>query len=173
MYLPIEATLQSGQKPETQVYCLKGASSRRRHWGHVWDQHCEKGRLGLCPGVNNVKTEEYRLCYYCVFMSVIWMKNSKYGSVYQIVIFKIYKFWLVQDKSGEFVSVLQCNNAPSSRTPRGHQFPAAFMMQVNSLPKLQWHININSTRGYQYQINEAILISTQQGHINAKWTRPH
>ena len=26
--------------------------------------------------------------------------------------------------------MLQCNNAPSSRTPRGHQFPAAFMMQV-------------------------------------------
>ena len=37
----------------------------------------------------------------------------------------------LQDKSGEFVSVLQCNNAPSSRTPRGHQFPAAFMMQVS------------------------------------------
>ena len=31
------------------------------------------------------------------------------------------------DKSGEFVSVLQCNNAPSSRTPRGHQMPGAFI----------------------------------------------
>ena len=38
--------------------------------------------------------------------------------------------FLFQDKSGEFVSVLQCHSAPSSRTPRGHQYPAAFMMQV-------------------------------------------
>jgi len=39
----------------------------------------------------------------------------------------------VKDKSGEFCSVLQCNNAPSSRTPRGHQFPAAFMMKCAGL----------------------------------------
>ena len=39
----------------------------------------------------------------------------------------------LQDKSGEFCSVLQCNNAPSSRTPRGHQFPAAFMMKCAGL----------------------------------------
>jgi len=37
------------------------------------------------------------------------------------------------DKSGEFVSILQCNNAPSSRTPRGHQMPGAFMQQVSRL----------------------------------------
>ena len=61
---------------------LKGASSRRRNWGHVRDQHCEKGRLGLCPGVNDIKAKEYKLCFYCVFMSVIWMKNPKYGLVY-------------------------------------------------------------------------------------------
>jgi len=44
---------------------------------------------------------------------------------------------LIKDKSGEFVSVLQCNNAPSSRTPRGHQFPAAFMACVAGLDKHQ------------------------------------
>ena len=88
--LPInKATLQSGQKPETPVYCLKGASSRRGNRGHVWDQHCEKGRLGLCPGVKDIRAKEYKLCFYCVFMNVIWMKNSKYGMVYKIVIFKI------------------------------------------------------------------------------------
>ena len=37
---------------------------------------------------------------------------------------------LVWDKSKEFVDVLQCNNAASSRTPRGHQLPAAFMHLV-------------------------------------------
>jgi leucyl aminopeptidase len=41
------------------------------------------------------------------------------------------------DKSGEFVSILQCNNAPSSRTPRGHQMPGAFMQQVSGLDKHQ------------------------------------
>ena len=71
IYSPIEATLQSGQKPETRVYSLKGASSRRRNWGHVRDQHREKGRLGLCPGVNDIIAREYKLWYYCVFMSVI------------------------------------------------------------------------------------------------------
>jgi len=41
------------------------------------------------------------------------------------------------DKSGEFVSILQCNNAASSRTPRGHQMPAAFMQQVSGLDNHQ------------------------------------
>eukprot|EP00088_Acartia_fossae_P027413 TRINITY_DN2816_c0_g2_i1.p1 TRINITY_DN2816_c0_g2~~TRINITY_DN2816_c0_g2_i1.p1 ORF type:complete len:510 (-),score=168.22 TRINITY_DN2816_c0_g2_i1:7-1536(-) len=41
------------------------------------------------------------------------------------------------DKSGEFVSILQCNNAPSSRTPRGHQMPGAFLQQVSGLDKHQ------------------------------------
>jgi len=35
----------------------------------------------------------------------------------------------------EYEDVLQCNNSPSSRTPRGHQFPAAFMMRASGLDK--------------------------------------
>ncbi|XP_019644231.1 PREDICTED: putative aminopeptidase W07G4.4 [Branchiostoma belcheri] len=35
----------------------------------------------------------------------------------------------------EYEDVLQCNNQPSSATPRGHQFPAAFMMQSAGLDK--------------------------------------
>lgn len=31
--------------------------------------------------------------------------------------------------------LLQCNNAASSRTPRGHQFPAAFMVEASGLEK--------------------------------------
>uniref|UniRef100_A0A1I8Q2Y3 Cytosol aminopeptidase domain-containing protein n=1 Tax=Stomoxys calcitrans TaxID=35570 RepID=A0A1I8Q2Y3_STOCA len=31
--------------------------------------------------------------------------------------------------------ILQCNNVPSSRTPRGHQVPAAFLMQTTGLDK--------------------------------------
>merc|ERR1712045_292185 len=33
--------------------------------------------------------------------------------------------------------VLQCNNAPSTRTPRGHQFPAAFMLKVSGMTSHQ------------------------------------
>lgn len=34
---------------------------------------------------------------------------------------------------GELADVLQCNNAASSATPRGHQFPAAFLARVSGL----------------------------------------
>uniref|UniRef100_H2Y409 Cytosol aminopeptidase domain-containing protein n=1 Tax=Ciona savignyi TaxID=51511 RepID=H2Y409_CIOSA len=33
----------------------------------------------------------------------------------------------------EYEDVLQCNNAPSSRTPRGHQSPSAFMIMASAL----------------------------------------
>ncbi|VDN99861.1 unnamed protein product [Rodentolepis nana] len=33
----------------------------------------------------------------------------------------------------EYEDILQCNNLPSSETPRGHQFPAAFMMAASGL----------------------------------------
>lgn len=43
----------------------------------------------------------------------------------------------IEDKSGEFVSVLQCNNEPSVRTARGHQIPGAFLQRVSGLDKHQ------------------------------------
>jgi len=44
-----------------------------------------------------------------------------------------------KDKSGEFVDILQANSAPSTRTPRGHQVPGAFLQQVSGLDKHQLH----------------------------------
>ncbi|KAF8794557.1 putative aminopeptidase W07G4.4 like protein [Argiope bruennichi] len=35
----------------------------------------------------------------------------------------------------EYEDLLQCNNAPSSRTPRGHQTPAAFLIMSSGLDK--------------------------------------
>jgi len=61
--------------------------------------------------------------------------GEKIGDMFEINTVRREDWDFVKDKSGEFVSVLQCNNAPSSRTPRGHQFPAAFMMQVSGLDK--------------------------------------
>jgi len=57
------------------------------------------------------------------------------GDMFEISTVRREDWDFVKDKSGEFVSVLQCNNAPSSRTPRGHQMPGAFMMQVSGLDK--------------------------------------
>lgn len=42
--------------------------------------------------------------------------------------------------------LLQCNNLPSSRTPRGHQTPAAFLIMVSGLDQ---H-DINGTRPMKY-----------------------
>ena len=59
--------------------------------------------------------------------------GDKIGDMFEITTVRREDWDFIKDKSGEFVSVLQCNNAPSSRTPRGHQFPAAFMMRVAGL----------------------------------------
>merc|ERR1719474_500926 len=47
--------------------------------------------------------------------------GEEIGDMFEISTVRREDWDFVQDKSGEFVSVLQCNNAPSSRTPRGHQ----------------------------------------------------
>ena len=36
----------------------------------------------------------------------------------------------------EYEDVLQANNLPSSRTPRGHQAPAAFIIMASGLDKV-------------------------------------
>merc|ERR1712080_681645 len=59
------------------------------------------------------------------------------GDMFEISTVRREDWDFVQDKSGEFVSILQCNNAPSSRTPRGHQMPGAFLQQVSGLDKHQ------------------------------------
>ncbi|KFM82894.1 putative aminopeptidase, partial [Stegodyphus mimosarum] len=46
----------------------------------------------------------------------------------------------------EYEDVLQCNNSPSSRTPRGHQGPAAFLIMTSGLDK---H-DINSEKPLKY-----------------------
>merc|ERR1719512_71567 len=61
--------------------------------------------------------------------------RDRVGDMFEINTIRREDWDFIKDKSGEFVTVLQCNNAASSRTPRGHQFPAAFMMTVAGLDK--------------------------------------
>jgi len=60
-----------------------------------------------------------------------------YGDMFEVSTIRKEDYDFVKDKSGEFVDVLQCNNAPSTRTPRGHQFPAAFMLKVSGMTNHQ------------------------------------
>ena len=54
-----------------------------------------------------------------------------YGDPFEVSTIRREDYQLNKDKGG-FVDVLQCNNIPSTRTPRGHQFPGAFLNWVSS-----------------------------------------
>jgi len=60
-----------------------------------------------------------------------------YADMFEVNTIRKEDYEFIKDKSGEFVDVLQCNNAPSTRTPRGHQFPAAFMLKVSGMTNHQ------------------------------------
>lgn len=58
--------------------------------------------------------------------------GEQIGDLFEISTIRREDFDFNRGKS-EYEDILQCNNAPSSRTPRGHQIPAAFMIQVSKL----------------------------------------
>ncbi|KAG8223569.1 hypothetical protein J437_LFUL003033 [Ladona fulva] len=60
--------------------------------------------------------------------------GSILGDPFEISTIRREDFNFHKDK-GEGVDVLQCNNMPSSRTPRGHQGPAAFLILSSGLDK--------------------------------------
>jgi len=67
----------------------------------------------------------------------LFRTGEECGDNFEISTLRRDDYQLAWDKSKEFVDVLQCNNAASSRTPRGHQLPAAFMHIVSGLDKHQ------------------------------------
>ncbi|XP_015758531.1 PREDICTED: putative aminopeptidase W07G4.4 [Acropora digitifera] len=56
------------------------------------------------------------------------------GDPFEISTLRREDYEFTNEKS-EYADVLQCNNAPSRRTPRGHQFPAAFLIRASGLDK--------------------------------------
>ena len=56
------------------------------------------------------------------------------GDVFEVSTIRREDYDFVMGKS-EYEDVLQCNNVPSSLTPRGHQFPAAFMIRASGMDK--------------------------------------
>jgi len=69
------------------------------------------------------------------FAQKLFATGEKYGDPFEVSNIRREDYKMIFDDSKEFVDVIQCNNAPSTRTPRGHQFPAAFMHHVSGLDK--------------------------------------
>jgi len=69
------------------------------------------------------------------FAQKIFATGEKYGDPFEVSNIRREDYKMIFDASKEFVDIIQCNNAPSTRTPRGHQFPAAFMHHVSGLDK--------------------------------------
>ena len=51
-----------------------------------------------------------------------------FGDMFEVSSVRTEDFDNIKDKSGEFVDILQCQSARG--IPRGHQWPAAFMLRV-------------------------------------------
>jgi len=60
--------------------------------------------------------------------------GDEIGDMFEISTIRREDYEFNKGKS-EYEDILQCNNAPSSRTARGHQSPAAFLVQVSGLDK--------------------------------------
>lgn len=75
------------------------------------------------------------------FSRAMFETGEAVGDQFELSSLRREDYELAWDRSKEFVDVLQCNNAASSRTPRGHQLPVAFMSLVSGLDKHQTKSN--------------------------------
>lgn len=57
------------------------------------------------------------------------------GDVFEVSTIRREDYEFHKGKS-EYEDILQCNNLPSSATPRGHQTPAAFLIMTSGLDKV-------------------------------------
>lgn len=57
------------------------------------------------------------------------------GDVFEVSTIRREDYNFHKGKS-EYEDILQCNNLPSSATPRGHQTPAAFLIMTSGLDKV-------------------------------------
>ena len=96
-----------------------------------------------------------------------WFKN------YFILCFITQDFDFHRGKS-EYEDVLQCNNAPSSATPRGHQTPAAFLIeasgleQVSSPVKKQIHSQIMRLKNMESDVF-VVLVQNEVDYLLMFW----
>lgn len=60
--------------------------------------------------------------------------GDEIGDMFEVSTVRREDFNFVRGPS-EYEDLIQCNNEPSSRTPRGHQMPAAFLIKASGLDK--------------------------------------
>uniref|UniRef100_A0A3Q3WPM1 Cytosol aminopeptidase domain-containing protein n=1 Tax=Mola mola TaxID=94237 RepID=A0A3Q3WPM1_MOLML len=67
--------------------------------------------------------------------AALWQKaGDVLGDVFEVSRIRCEDYEFHKGKS-EYEDILQCNNLPSSATPRGHQTPAAFLIMASGLDK--------------------------------------
>uniref|UniRef100_A0A672J574 Putative aminopeptidase W07G4.4 n=1 Tax=Salarias fasciatus TaxID=181472 RepID=A0A672J574_SALFA len=70
-----------------------------------------------------------------------WQKAGEVlGDVFEVSTIRREDYEFHKGKS-EYEDILQCNNLPSSATPRGHQTPAAFLIMTSGLDKVLTHLH--------------------------------
>jgi leucyl aminopeptidase len=92
------------------------------------------------------------------FSAKIQKNGEELGDMIEISTIRREDYDFIKKGTGDGEDLLQCNNAASSRTPRGHQFPAAFMIEAAGLDK---H-GINSKKPLKYT---HIDIAGSSGHV--------
>jgi len=68
------------------------------------------------------------------FAQLIQENGEKLADPFEISTIRREDYKFIEGPS-EYEDILQCNNLPSSGTPRGHQFPAAFLIKTSGLDK--------------------------------------
>jgi len=69
------------------------------------------------------------------FARKIQKAGIEFGDALEISTLRHEDFEFIRHGVADGEDILQCNNAASSRTPRGHQFPGAFLAEVSGVTK--------------------------------------
>lgn len=64
------------------------------------------------------------------FAHRIQQVGENYGDPFEVSTMRKDDFEFIKDKSGEYVEIMQCHNASTTKNVRGHQFPGAFLHKV-------------------------------------------
>lgn len=75
---------------------------------------------------------------YNMVCGLFYAAGDVLGDVFEVSRIRREDYEFHKGKS-EYEDILQCNNLPSSATPRGHQTPAAFLIMASGLDKVHTH----------------------------------
>jgi leucyl aminopeptidase len=97
------------------------------------DVLCKAKELSLSDPDTQMSNLTWHGCLGLGDYSIIIIDNGDMGKISMLS----REDWdFLADKSEEFVSVLQCENAPSNRSRRDNQMPGAFMVQDKNMVKM-------------------------------------